>query len=217
MKNLIFACFALGIVTLVSCKKEQDPSPIVPESSQPTFSFQSQPGSYWVYLVYKIDTTGTETLLSYRDSVYVMNDSIINGQSYKHYRGTWLGNTGDLLMRDSSGFIVNPFGNILYNYIGYTDTVSSHNDGIFTSYGMTASGTFSITTPAITSTCLDHQIHFYQSNGTTMSPCDSVWIKHDYYNVNTGEELISYYALSAQLDQNCTYMERRLVAYRHGF
>lgn len=217
MKNVLIACFALGIVTLVSCKKEEDPAPSVPEQPQSTFSFQNEPGSYWVYLTYRVDTTGGETMLPYRDSVYVMDDSTINGKNYIHYKGTWLGNQKDLLMRDSSGFIVNQFGKILYNYLGYTDTVSSYNDGNYISFGMTASGTATITTPAISLDCIDHQVHFYKSNGLYMSACDSVWIKHNYYNIHTGEEVIAQYSLSAELEQACKYWERRLVAYRHGF
>jgi len=47
----------------------------------------------------------------------VVGDTIINGQTFTHYEGTYFGNPNllDKFSRDSSGYIVNVNGNIKYS------------------------------------------------------------------------------------------------------
>src|SRR6202007_672150 len=82
-------------------------------------------GSYQVYENVNVDTTGAETPFPYSlDSVYVGNDSVFSGNTYK---GIWEyrnGNAEFYLLRDSASSYISQFGNIIFSETNGTDTLS---------------------------------------------------------------------------------------------
>lgn len=212
MKSVSIVILILFPVFIFSCKKEDEPEPTPVDESQPVFHLENQEGSYFVYLVYEIDSTSNEIqITSFRDSVYIVNnDSVINGNSYVHYEGTWFGIHKNVFIRDSSGFLINQNGSILYNYINYTDTTSSYSNSTQFIFSLTASGTSTLNTVAGTFSVIDHQLHYYNSDGTPFTACDSFWVQHTYYSVNGGEEIITQTAFISPLQYQCKYLERRL-------
>lgn len=210
MKTKLALFVFILFVAISSCKKDEDPIPPVVTPTQ-TFQLTNTIGSYWVYSITQIDSTGAETPSSLLDSVYVIGDTSINGSTYVHYHGTYFGSPQDWMIRDSSNFIVNHYGDVLYNRAGFTDTVQTADNGTYITYSMTAPGLTPITVPAVTADCYDRQVHYYMSNGTPFTVCDSSWINHTYYDSNTGEQLLGQLALLNQLQSECKYRERRLL------
>jgi hypothetical protein len=212
MKSVTTAFLLFFSLFIISCKKEANPIPTTVDESQPVFHLENQEGSYFVYLVYEVDSLDNETqITSFRDSVYIVNsDSVINGNAYVHYEGTWFGIHKNVFIRDSSGFMVNQYGSILFNYINYTDTTSSYSNATQFIFSLTASGTSTLNTAAGTFPVIDHQLHYYNSDGTPFTVCDSFWVQHTYYSVNGGEEIITQTAFISPLQNQCKYLERRL-------
>jgi hypothetical protein len=75
-----------------------------------------------VYDHYKIDGEGNETLLDYYDSIAITGTVVENGKSFLVFEGTWA-NMG-MKLRDSSGYYVNPAGNIHMSEGHFDDTLS---------------------------------------------------------------------------------------------
>lgn len=112
MKNpTLFTC--LFIVVLFSCK-DDDANPT--GNNQTTNFYPLTVGSYWVYDWTKIDTNGVETPFGGRDSIYISGDTMINSIKYAVIESSLFG--GDYkkeYQRDSSGFLVNNKGQILFD------------------------------------------------------------------------------------------------------
>ena len=136
MKKLVLFLFVITI--LYSCNKDNnDPDPVViPQSSKYTIF---NVGSYWIYDWYKIDTLGNETPMNKTDSIYVSKDTVINEKTYRLSKGTRLGGIPyTSIVRDSSNYIVNHEGNILFSATNFSDTLYSDSisDIVFISYKM---------------------------------------------------------------------------------
>jgi len=123
---------SLGILLtffFASCKKES-PSPTI----NPNFT-QLQVGNYWIYEQFRVDAFDTATSLGVYDSCYVEKDTLINNNLYlKVIRPRIPGeNYSGRFVRDSSHYLVNHFGQILFSSQNFTDT--------FYNYYLTAGGT----------------------------------------------------------------------------
>ncbi len=214
MKRYLLCGLLSAIVAFTSCKKEEAVDPTYHnDSSESPYTLVSTSGSWWVYQWYSIDSTGTPTSMTQRDSVYIVGDTAINGNTYIHAEGTYLGSPRSSYYRDSSGYIVNSLGNTRYNYVNIGDTIYTQVDGggFYTSHWFTAPET-TISVPAGTFDTHDFQGHFYSQDGSYFTACDSSWIQHSYYADGIGE-IASQTAYLTQITNYCTYMERRLVSY----
>jgi hypothetical protein len=128
MKN--FKTIILFMSVLVaSCSKCDDEMPTT-KQSDPNF-FPLSLGSYWIYDWIKIDTLGNETPYNRRDSIYIANDTVINNNNYRVLKGKAFYPPLPLFYRDSSGFLVNERGALIFappQYAGsvlLSDTISS--------------------------------------------------------------------------------------------
>ena len=204
MKKLVLFLFVITI--LYSCNKNENESDpvVIPQSSDYTI-FNA--GSYWVYDWYKIDTLGNETPMNKTDSIYVVGDTIINGNTYRLNKGTMFGgNQYNFIIRDSNNYIVNQQGNILFSATNFSDTLYSDSlsDLVFISYLMADKDSI-ISVPAGT-------FETYNCQGT-VTPLFSGYqwgIRYldNRYAKGTGKVLSSSYYMTQPDD-----MEQRLVRY----
>jgi len=133
MRKSVLLAF-LAFVSAVSCKKNEETIYAPPA---PDF-IHLKVGNYWVYAFSKIDTNGVETQLEETDSSYILKDTVVNGlkyfvkiedpyrfskSSYPSYR---------LLLRDSSGYLVDNYGNILFAQNNFSDTLAIDSSNIIT-------------------------------------------------------------------------------------
>ncbi|WP_070138167.1 hypothetical protein [Crocinitomix algicola] len=211
MKNSLF--YLVFAVALMSCKKE---AVEVEESGceiPSTFGLADTPGSYWVYDWYEIDNFDNETSLHIRDSIYVVGDTIINDNIYTFYSGTHMGVPTKRFVRDSSGYIVNSTGFILYSTTTDNDTTHFFENVGSNSktYWISKKATESVITPSGVYEVFGREGHFYKTNGTPFTNCDSVWVQQNFYDEKSGFEVLSQTAIISQLQNDCIFREKRLV------
>jgi hypothetical protein len=132
MQNAIIGAASLCLLA-TACKKENDT--IIPPSQNPPVTqsvayFPLDSGSYWVFEHVRVDTNGNETFLQ-TDSVRVMGDSVIAGNTYKIFRN-WGFNFFSALYRDSSNCIVNEKGDIVFaaNLLGQPISFRRDSDNV---------------------------------------------------------------------------------------
>jgi hypothetical protein len=107
---------------LISCKKEEpEPSNPAPKANYVSLKI----GNYWVYDRYRVDSLGNEELLNSTDSIIVKCDTVIHNKKY-YVLENFFGNSPQHLtfLRDSSGYIVNERGTILFSATNFTDVLS---------------------------------------------------------------------------------------------
>jgi len=127
MKHSVLFVF-MSMVLFLACKKEnKDNQDEIPGPDYTPLLI----GSYWVYDHYEIDTLGNETKLSYSDSVRVDRDTLIRGNTYYVLTGTnhpvhsQYGIVS--ILRDSSDYLVNHLGSILFSSENFTDILYQTN------------------------------------------------------------------------------------------
>ena len=127
MKHLFY--LSLLAFVLISCEKE----PHTP-SLDPSNSFLPlQIGNYWVYQHLRIDPENQASTLPRIDSVIVDRDTLINGHTYFILEGTNYPFNSDRwgivdILRDSSGYIVDPAGNLKFSDSNFTDILASKTE-----------------------------------------------------------------------------------------
>ncbi|MGL5889500.1 MAG: hypothetical protein ACRC3B_06425, partial [Bacteroidia bacterium] len=132
MKNAMIGAVSLCLLAM-ACKKEEEqiiPQPQNPPVTQSTAYFPLDSGSYWVYEHVKVDTNGNETFMQ-TDSVRVMGDSVIGGNTYKIFKN-WGFSFFSALYRDSANCIVNEKGDIVFaaNLLGQPIAFRRDSDAI---------------------------------------------------------------------------------------
>ncbi|MDH4058408.1 MAG: hypothetical protein OEU76_06565 [Cyclobacteriaceae bacterium] len=118
--------FLLGIISLIlisSCKKEPD---VIEQPTTKSIDYMPLTvGNFWVYENYSIDTLGNETVLTQRDSIVVDRDTIIGAHTYFILEGTSYPTVNDWgivdIVRDSSDYLVNEKGKILFSSSNFSD------------------------------------------------------------------------------------------------
>jgi hypothetical protein len=221
MKNVIFV-FGL-ILLLYSCKKEDKDNTTEQPAVNKSAYLPMAAGNYWIYQWVDVDTNGNEFQADYYDSVVISQDTIIRGKTYyKREFYTFYQNSkyptdhqSDFYL-DSSGYLVNIWGWILFSENNYTDTIfqrirkvpSDTNILCWVSYKMErVSG--SITVPAGTFTDLLNYRGTYKGNPPFWHNKNPEY-DNKYYAKNVGVILstLFYSGTSAY------YVEKRLVRYR---
>ena len=112
------------------CQKD-DPQIINPniETSNSAY-FPFTLGNYWYYDIYKvIDSTGMEESLNYTDTTKIIAEEMINGNTYfvieQDSRLSQDNRKDTLYYRDSSGYIVNVDGDILFSSVDFNNILYS--------------------------------------------------------------------------------------------
>jgi len=115
MKKFSFIIITTALLlSFFSCKDDNENED---ENQYPAYS-QLKVGNYWVYEIYRIDSTGAETLLEIQDSCYVEKDTLINNTKYFKvvksypYSKVW---ESVSYQRDSLHYIVDSNGEILFS------------------------------------------------------------------------------------------------------
>ena len=116
------------LIVLSGCKDELPNNPAPPIPPAPNY-YPFTVGNYWIYDVYHVvDSTGEEDQLSYSDTISVIAEEEINGNSYFVIeQDSWLtqNNRKDTVyLRDSSSYIVNEEGVILFSYANFDNILS---------------------------------------------------------------------------------------------
>jgi hypothetical protein len=125
-QSLFLLAFAM---LLFSCTKKEASVPATNPISPPapTYSVSDysklNTGNYWVYEIVNVDTLNNITATG-MDSCYIKGDSVINGNSYA-IAVNMPPALGTQLLRDSSSFLVDRHGNILF-------TLTDFNTALFT-------------------------------------------------------------------------------------
>lgn len=207
--------FSLLLIVTVfsSCKKDKgEPktdAPITSASSLSLTYFPMTIGSYWVYQNVRIDTLGNETITSTTDTVKLVGDTIINGNTYFVFNGSaWLNIPASMsYYRDSSGYLVTPSGRAYFAQYAlgttlWTDSVPSYT----TSYYKMKTGDSTITVPSGTYVSLVAQEWIYFTNHSY--PWGSPRIDQFFYADGIGKikERNFFYGAS-------DYFEGRLITY----
>lgn len=116
MRYLIPALL-LQLVLAGCIKRHNDPRPVGDNSFSKAMGFKK--GCYWVYQLYRIDTTGKEIMYTtVTDSCYVEKDTTIDGKVYFKYVEP---NTTHY-WRDSLDNIVSNEGEVIFSNNNFTDT-----------------------------------------------------------------------------------------------
>lgn len=122
MKNLVFVIIAVLSVLAISCKKNHEEQIPVAKADY----FQLKVGNYWIYQGYNIDTNGVATPSVEYDSAHIEKDTVIRGFTYyKLLENIFVMFPEQFAsyLRDSSGYLVNSYGQILASDFNFTDTL----------------------------------------------------------------------------------------------
>jgi hypothetical protein len=207
-----FIALIMAVSFMSSCKKEDDIKTKIGY-------FPLSIGNYWIYQEFMIDTSGNEIANSKLDSVIIKRDTIINDKKYFVFEGTNYpftarGNWGIVdILRDSSGYIVNQNGTVLFTRDNFTDTIAYHavtdmENGdtlVLMTYQMDKMNKI-ITVPAGSFDALNYR-------GTVTTSMNTPGIKYPrylniYYADGVGKILYTYFYV-----QSPTIYEKRLVRY----
>jgi hypothetical protein len=124
MKKLLILAL-LAVLVIASCKKDKDDVQQIEPVPQSADYALFNTGSYWIYHWYKIDTLGNETFMDKTDSLYIAEDTIINGHTYQVKKGNFFVTQNYLeLCRDSSNYIVSHLGQIMFSATNFTDIIA---------------------------------------------------------------------------------------------
>ncbi len=153
MKKILYLIFISNIL-LYSCTKKDNTATANNALGNYSSAIQLNKGSYWVY--------------DNGDSVWMSNDTVIKGITYRIRRATRL---PEELLRDSSGFIIS------YNEGDYIFSATKLKDTIWkmgSNYSVMTSPNTMITVPAgtfksVANRC-DFSITFYQFTERDYSP-----------------------------------------------
>lgn len=208
MKHLTFVLIVL--LSFVSCRK--DPKIIQPDPPIVGFDIPNTPGSWWKYDWYRIDSLGNETLLEEKDCLYVVQDTIINGNTYIHMQGDFfIYNEYDWFWRDSAEFVVHENGMRRFS-TGTSQDTFNISLGMQNTFTLTKGLKHSKSVPAGTFNTHETQQHFYYSDGTPFTDCADKWVKHEHFADGIG--LVSgQTGYISWIKTYCGYDEYRLTEY----
>jgi len=151
MRNF-YLLLLMTIVLFSSCEKNDSK----PENGNGYAMLKT--GNYWIYNLTKIDSLGVETITENYDSAYISGEIVIRGHKYfKMQHSYWSLTTPSEWFRDSSDYLVNSVGDIVFSSKNFNDTLhKSFNiaiglngiDTTYTCYYMMADKDLLTTVPA---------------------------------------------------------------------
>lgn len=220
MNNLKNSAWLLTIALLAgltACKKyEVSPTSIdiehatvVVATIPVTDYFPMTIGSYWIYEVLSIDTLGIEGPVTHIDTVTIIGDTVINGNTFMVFDGSFMTNSNwRNFYRDSSGYIVTNYGGTALTNQPTTDTLaSSYIQSIGWQYKYMSPPPPAIATPVCTFTSLLHTKTDLWTDDPNY-PWGSPRSDHGYFAEGVGNVLQIFYYYSSP-----SYLHRRLTEY----
>lgn len=134
MRKIIYLSLVFLILGAVSCKKEDKQTPdVIPPVHVPNY-YPLEIGNYWVYENYQT-RDGQEELMDELDSIIVVSDTMIRYERY-FILDCFIepfGSKRIRILRDSLGYITDPFGRISFTMNNPGDvfyhTIQYDNDG----------------------------------------------------------------------------------------
>lgn len=116
---IYYAHVFIFLISLISCEKV-----IESTNDAPVVYLPMSVGNYWIYQHYKIDSLGNEMpLRNYTDSVYIVKDSIINGDRYYKFESSIYFEKFKGFFRDSCGHLIKSTGEIIFSATNFVDTI----------------------------------------------------------------------------------------------
>lgn len=205
----------ISLLFLTACKKENPEMNIPEQPQEPIYEFPTKEGSYWVYEWSIVDSNDVETSLNIVDSVFILGDTLINGNTYTVYRGKYFGsNYSNYYQRDSSGYIVNNFGHVVFKYVDFNTHIRSGSDDLWDFYAHVLENETTITVPVGTFQSLVQELYIYSPTGTAINNCGDVNYSYKTYMVSgigqVYHETQTYYS---DFQTQCKKRMRRLVDY----
>lgn len=201
-------------LSIVSCKKDKEvETPDPPGNSH--YVIPNTVGSYWVYETVSIDSNGTETHIGLNDSIYIAGDSIFNGNLFTVYKGFYNGSSNyTRLERDSSGFVVGPFGGLYYSYSNFTDTLYTISYPMFDAIVKMFDSNDQIDVPAGTFQAIEKRKTYYNPDGGPVTSCGQISFSFGtWYADGIGEVKEVYGFAGAFVACMGTRYEKRLIDY----
>jgi len=215
MKTKLLLGFFL-MAGILSCEKNENKSD-VPKPKKADY-FPLGTGSYWVYNTYIIDSLGNETLKSENDTLSIIGDTTINGNTYSIFYGKRYGVSTSLekrFYRDSLGYIVNEEGKIVFSSDNFTDTLDikytpDMENPMYYQFKMMKKVEDKITLPAgVFDSVLNSRLSVYYYNPLIEHLRDNDYL----YAPNVGKILWQYFYYGGFVNRK-SYIEERLVAYK---
>lgn len=208
-KALIFTFLSM---LLLGCRKDDKINTEEPLEPTEEDALVKTKGSWWKYQWYKIDSTGTENSYALIDCVYVVGDTLINGNHYTHYQGTDFGQSTSWLWRQDNGQILGANDKVFFDFTNETDTFSTYLSQDYKVYTINTPNTVQFSTPSGVHESYVTESHFYALDSTAFTACDTAWIKQEFFSIGPGK-VGSQAAYTHQVKDNCTYYESRLSEY----
>ena len=210
-KSLLTVCLLL---TLFACSKEEDENSPAQKLER---HFPLTVGNTWIYENFRVDTLGNEKRLKFIDTVTISDEIILNGKTHFVFTGNhypYHPSKGVLrVVKDSSGYIVDTSGRIIFSSIDFSDSLRLFIDSI--GYGgnlhtdvyrmMKAPSPVSVPAGVFNDVLIYHGLHYTE---------------RPYPGVPNPKSFDSFYARGVGLVKNTEIMgsqsenyERRLIAY----
>lgn len=214
MKNLTTIYFSVLLaVGIAACKKKENPA----SSSNTTHSenyLPSVPGSYFVYQWYSIDSNQVEAELPNVDTMYVLGDTMINQQNYVRFYGVCRTPGTEkqrLYYRDSSGYIVDHHGYVIYSYTNFTDNLETSIVNSWNQVNKMTGNQIPFNTQAGSFQTIEGTLTV-SDNGNPITNCgDTVFTLKTNYAKNVG--VVRCQSAYLIMVANCSKYERRLKSY----
>ena len=213
MKQVMLAV-GISILFLTACKKE-NPAIIPPEQTPaPIYEFPTKQGSYWVYDWSIVDSNGVETSLNIVDSVFILGDTLINGNTYTIHKGQYFGgNYSTYFQRDSIGYIVSNHGNVVFTYVDFNTPIASGPYGSWDYYTRVLEDEATITVPVGTFQALVLEYYIYSPNGMAINNCGDIDYSYKTYMVSGIGQVYREEPSYTEFQSQCKKQVRRLVDY----
>lgn len=221
------ALIALIAFALFSCSKDDSGDPANENCGQAgnngggsggggagnNFTMPSTEGSYWVYEWYRVPFEGEETILPRVDSVYVSGDSLIGGELFTVYKGSFFNSDYLRISRDSSGYFIDPEGNIHFSYTNFSDTIDSGIHGNGWNWYLKMYDYQTIDVPAGPFITLEARNSVYLTSGEPVNVCGDQTVGLGYFYADGIGLVRAQIAFSATIQACDHYEEARLVRY----
>jgi hypothetical protein len=210
MKNT-FSMFLALMATLTACKKDNSQPGLqgtTPLTTLSDYVKADSIGNYWIYSHNRVDSNGN-VLATLFDSAYVSNDTITNGNSYMFVPNYVLQAMN--FLRDSSGFLVNHYGDRFLTITNLPDTIEITNDIFYDRYKICEVYPGTITTPAGTFNNIIKTstfVYFKPPMDTTFNPV----VAEMYFAKDVGLIREKYFYFSLLVSSG-EHFERELTAF----